>query len=137
MLFQEVLRVERELLQLEQEELKRQRDSLLFKETQARRINGRSLQDINMVQSFTTPLTKEAPIYSYAPPTPASVNYRQSMPDLAMKQTELSHFSPMNYANGPKNTNKKLPPPIPPSKPTRSLELQEREITLRYDLHDL
>lgn len=109
----------------------------MLKESQARRANGRSLQDINMAQSFSTPQPNGSQIYSYTALTPPNVNYRQSMPNLAMKQAELSHFTavnPINFSPVPKNTPaiKKLPPPIPPAKPVRSLEMQEREITLRY-----
>lgn len=130
--------MERELLQLEQEELKRQRDNLVFRENQARR--GRSLQDINMIQSYPARVSKE-PAYSYAPPVPAGVNYRQSMPDLAMEQAEIVAFAAA-VANGKPSPAvakaspmiiKKLPPPVPPLKPTRttSLEMQERELNVR------
>lgn len=132
------MRVERELLQLEQEELKRQRDSLMFRENQARKLNGRSLQDINMAQSFPAPINQPQ-VYSYTNPNASNLSYRQSMPDLAMKQSEFAIYNNTNgvMVNEMKQAAinqpiKKLPPPIPPAKPIRSAEMREREISVRY-----
>lgn len=120
------MRVERELLQLEQEELKRQRENLLLRENLARKeldhgtkmlmsANRRSLQDLNTVHTtvvanqFANGVSAPHPVY----PIPA--DYRQSMPDLQHIHLEQQ---------------RKLPP-TPPVKPMRSNLIHQEYQTAR------
>lgn len=98
--FQEVLRVERELLQLEQEELKRQRENLIQRENLARReldhgvkmlmsANSHSLQDINESVGHYANLPNAYQVYQI------QTDYRQSMPDLQnMMVSDLFEYVP-------------------------------------------
>ncbi|OAD52449.1 LIM and calponin homology domains-containing protein 1, partial [Eufriesea mexicana] len=108
----EVLRVERELLQLEQEELKRQRNNLAYREQKQLKLaeqlqeQWKSLQDVahssaNNIQQFKS-----------QPP----VNYRSSMPNLQLQDVQR---------------RRPPPPPIPPAKPLRLIEQRQRDVTIR------
>ncbi|XP_012148464.2 smallish isoform X1 [Megachile rotundata] len=108
----EVLRVERELLQLEQEELKRQRSNLAYREQKQLKLaeqlqeQWKSLQDVahssaNNIQPFKT-----------QPP----VNYRSSMPNLQLQDVQR---------------RRPPPPPIPPAKPLRLIDQRQRDVTIR------
>lgn len=128
-----MLRVERELLQIEQEELKRQRANLLMRENFARKelehgskmlmsANRLSLQDVNQnvshhhVSSSTSSSTASSTLnvpsplpYSMPPPQNSSMpmDYRQSMPNLLD-----AAFVPPPISG---------PPLTPPAKPSRQL----------------
>ncbi|XP_011158477.2 serine-rich adhesin for platelets isoform X2 [Solenopsis invicta] len=109
----EVLRVERELLQLEQEELKRQRNNLVYREQKQLRLaeqlqeQWKSLQDVaqNSIKNNTQQ-------YKYHTP---AVNYRSSMPNLQFQDA---------------SRRRPPPPPIPLSKP-RMLDQRQRDVTIR------
>ncbi|XP_046629021.1 LIM domain only protein 7 isoform X3 [Neodiprion virginianus] len=107
----EVLRVERELLQLEQEELKRQRSNLAYREQKQQKLaeqlreQWKSMQDV--VQA---PVNTPSIQFKALPP----VNYRSSMPNLEDSQRR-----------------KLPPPPIPPAKPLRLVEQRQRDVTIR------
>ncbi|EZA55977.1 uncharacterized protein LOC105278682 isoform X2 [Ooceraea biroi] len=109
----EVLRVERELLQLEQEELKRQRSNLAYREQKQLRLaeqlqeQWKSLQDVAQNTIKSTQQYKQ-----YHAPT---MNYRSSMPNL-------------QFQDAPRR--RPPPPPIPLTKP-RILEQRQRDVTIR------
>lgn len=135
--------MERELLQLEQEELKRQRTNLLLRENYARKeldhgskmllsANRHSLQDINQnavlnggqqmpshlsssTSSSTSFTTGNYPINSYN----VAVDYRQSMPNLldAVAETPSGHSHHNGYTNGHGDVL------TPPAKPSRQMVL--------------
>ena len=106
--------MERELLQLEQEELKRQRNNLAHREHKQQQLaeqleeQWKSLQDVTQV---TTPPRVSRQLKPQPP-----VNYRSSMPNLQMQETQQRRRPP--------------PPPIPPAKPLRLVERQ-RDATIR------
>jgi len=108
-----VLRVERELLQLEQEELKRQRNNLAYREQKQLRLaeqlqeQWKSLQDVAQNTIKSTQQYKQ-----YQTPT---MNYRSSMPNL-------------QFQDAPRR--RPPPPPIPFTKP-RVLEQRQRDVTIR------
>ncbi|XP_023248467.1 formin-J-like [Copidosoma floridanum] len=109
---QDVLRVERELLQLEQEELKRQRNNLAYREQKQQQIQEqwKSLQDV--AQPVSQPHVRQQP---YGKPLPAApLNYRASMPNLQLQETSLAQ------------RRRPPPPPIPPAKPLRLVEQRQR-----------
>ncbi|XP_015124520.1 trichohyalin isoform X3 [Diachasma alloeum] len=109
----EVLRVERELLQLEQEELKRQRSNMAYREQKQQQLaeqlqeQWQSLQDVNHGSA-----TNPHPTYQNI----NALNYRSSMPNLQL-QEGLKRRPP--------------PPPIPPAKPLRVLDQRQRDATIR------
>ncbi|XP_063981559.1 trichohyalin isoform X2 [Diachasmimorpha longicaudata] len=109
----EVLRVERELLQLEQEELKRQRSNMAYREQKQQQLaeqlqeQWQSLQDVNHGSA-----TNPHPTYQNI----NALNYRSSMPNLQL-QEGLRRRPP--------------PPPIPPAKPLRVLDQRQRDATIR------
>jgi len=109
-----VLRVERELLQLEQEELKRQRNNLAYREQKQLRLaeqlqeQWKSLQDVAQNTIKSTQQYKQ-----YHTPT---MNYRSSMPNL-------------QFQDAPRR--RPPPPPIPFTKP-RVLEQRQRDVTIRW-----
>lgn len=122
LLMQEVLRVERELLQLEQEELMRQRNNQVYREREQKQqqqqqhqnqMNGKSMedewkamQDVNHNSSNGVQNYKRLPI----------IDHRSSMPNLQILDGQ-----------------KRRPPlpPIPPAKPLRLIEQMQRDATIR------
>ncbi|XP_011302556.1 interaptin isoform X2 [Fopius arisanus] len=111
----EVLRVERELLQLEQEELKRQRSNMAYREQkqQQQQLADQLQEQWQSLQNVNHP----------TPPNPhptyqniSVLNYRSSMPNLQL-QEGLRRRPP--------------PPPIPPAKPLRLLDQRQRDATIR------
>lgn len=108
----EVLRVERELLQLEQEELKRQRNNLAYREQKQLRLAEQLQEQWQSLQDVAQNSVKNTQQYKYHAPT---VNYRSSMPNLQFQ--ELPRRRPP-------------PPPIPLSKP-RILDQRQRDVTIR------
>ncbi|XP_034939260.1 general transcriptional corepressor trfA [Chelonus insularis] len=108
----DVLRVERELLQLEQEELQRQRNNMLYLEQKQQQLGGQlqeqwqSLQDVNHDPNMAHAAYRNINIK----------NYRSSMPNLQLQD---------NHRRRP------APPPIPPAKPLRLLDQRQRDITIR------
>ncbi|XP_033203094.2 smallish isoform X3 [Bombus vancouverensis nearcticus] len=108
----EVLRVERELLQLEQEELKRQRNNLAYREQKQLKLaeqlqeQWKSLQDVAHTSANNIQQFKSQP----------SVNYRSSMPNLQLQDVQR---------------RRPPPPPIPPAKPLRLIEQRQRDVTIR------
>lgn len=148
--FQEVLRVERELLQIEQEELKRQRTNLLLQENFARReldhgskmllsAHRLSLQDINQKQltakgtelpshlSSSTSSTSSSTFNVQSPLTFSMqsqnfvpMEYRQSMPNL-QSSVLLEAHSGHQKPFGQSTGNAGIAPLTPPAKPSRQL----------------
>lgn len=127
---EEVLRVERELLHLEQEEIKRQRENLIRRENLARHelqhgakmlmsANRRSLQDLNGLASAGVHPQKPQHIYANLPHQSyhMKADHRKSMSDL------------QDY-NKSKRTL--FAPPVPPSKPMRQLQLNQKQSQLPY-----
>ena len=110
-----MLRVERELLQLEQEELQRKRNNLVYREQKQQQLaqqleeQWKSLQD---VANGSTRNLRE--IQQYKLQTP--LNYRSSMPNLQMQDVQR---------------RRPPPPPIPPAKPLRMVEQRQRDVTIR------
>ncbi|XP_012285559.1 trichohyalin isoform X3 [Orussus abietinus] len=108
----EVLRVERELLQLEQEELKRQRSNLAYREQKQQQLaeqlqeQWKSLQDVAHVPSSNTQQFKQL----------SATSYRSSMPNLQLQDGQR---------------RRPPPPPIPPAKPLRLAEQRQRDVTIR------
>ncbi|CAK9800414.1 Uncharacterized protein CG43427 [Anthophora plagiata] len=108
----EVLRVERELLQLEQEELKRQRNNLAYREQKQLKLaeqlqeQWKSLQDVAHTSATNIQQFKSQP----------PVNYRSSMPNLQLQDVQR---------------RRPPPPPIPPAKPLRLIEQRQRDVMIR------
>nr|XP_012215127.1 PREDICTED: uncharacterized protein LOC105667735 isoform X2 [Linepithema humile] len=109
----EVLRVERELLQLEQEELKRQRNNLAYREQKQLRLAEQLQEQWKSLQDVAQNSVKNTQQYKYH--TPATVNYRSSMPNL--------QFQDMSRRRPP-------PPPVPLNKP-RMPDQRQRDVTIR------
>lgn len=107
-----MLRVERELLQLEQEELKRQRNNLAYREQKQLRLAEQLQEQWQSLQDVAQNSVKNTQQYKYHTPT---VNYRSSMPNLQFQ--ELPRRRPP-------------PPPIPLTKP-RILDQRQRDVTIR------
>lgn len=125
---EEVLRVERELLQLEEKELKRQHEQLLLRENMARKelenrpkvlvpvANCQSLQNINMQCNnnlyVNIPNTRrynnKSNNVNHINTNNNIINHRQSMPNLPEAVNQFGY-----------DIQKRLPPPIPPAKPLR------------------
>lgn len=107
-----MLRVERELLQLEQEELQRKRNNLAYREQKQQQLaqqlqdQWKSLQDVANGSSRNT--------QQYKLQTP--LNYRSSMPNLQMQDVQR---------------RRPPPPPIPPAKPIRMIEQRPRDVPIR------
>ncbi|XP_071566491.1 uncharacterized protein Smash isoform X3 [Temnothorax nylanderi] len=110
----EVLRVERELLQLEQEELKRQRNNLAYREQKQLRLAEQLQEHWKSLQDVAQNSVKNTQQYKYH--TPPAVNYRSSMPNLQFQDAPRRRPPP--------------PPPIPLSKP-RMLDQRQRDVTIR------
>ncbi|XP_071641454.1 uncharacterized protein Smash isoform X3 [Temnothorax longispinosus] len=108
----EVLRVERELLQLEQEELKRQRNNLAYREQKQLRLAEQLQEQWQSLQDVAQNSVKNTQQYKYHTP---AVNYRSSMPNL-------------QFQDAPRR--RPPPPPIPLSKP-RMLDQRQRDVTIR------
>ncbi|KAL0123984.1 hypothetical protein PUN28_006061 [Cardiocondyla obscurior] len=108
----EVLRVERELLQLEQEELKRQRNNLAYREQKQLRLAEQLQEQWKSLQDVAQNSIKNTQQYKYHTP---AVNYRSSMPDL--------QFQDVPRRRPP-------PPSIPLTKP-RMLDQRQRDVTIR------
>ncbi|XP_018047704.1 PREDICTED: uncharacterized protein LOC108686761 isoform X3 [Atta colombica] len=108
----EVLRVERELLQLEQEELKRQRNNLAYREQKQLRLAEQLQEQWKSLQDVAQNSVKSTQQYKYHTPT---VNYRSSMPNL-------------QFQDAPRR--RPPPPPIPLTKP-RMLDQRQRDVTIR------
>ncbi|XP_077261353.1 smallish isoform X1 [Temnothorax americanus] len=108
----EVLRVERELLQLEQEELKRQRNNLAYREQKQLRLAEQLQEQWKSLQDVAQNSVKNTQQYKYHTP---AVNYRSSMPNL-------------QFQDAPRR--RPPPPPIPLSKP-RMLDQRQRDVTIR------
>lgn len=104
--------MERELLQLEQEELKRQRNNLAYREQKQLRLAEQLQEQWKSLQDVAQNSIKNAQQYKYNTPT---VNYRSSMPNL--------QFQDLPRRRPP-------PPPIPLIKP-RILDQRQRDVTIR------
>ncbi|XP_050447128.1 uncharacterized protein LOC126849364 isoform X5 [Cataglyphis hispanica] len=109
----EVLRVERELLQLEQEELKRQRNNLAYHEQKQLRLAEQLQEQWKSLQDVAQNSIKNTQQYKYHTPT---MNYRSSMPNLQFQDLPRRRPPP--------------PPPIPLTKP-RILDQRQRDVTIR------
>jgi len=108
-----VLRVERELLQLEQEELKRQRNNLAYREQKQLRLAEQLQEQWKSLQDVAQNSIKNAQYKYNNTPT---VNYRSSMPNLQFQDLPRRRPPP--------------PPPIPLTKP-RILDQRQRDVTIR------
>lgn len=105
--------MERELLQLEQEELKRQRNNLAYREQKQLRMAEQLQEQWKSLQDVAQNSIKNTQQYKYhIPPT---VNYRSSMPNL--------QFQDMSRRRPP-------PPPVPLNKP-RMPDQRQRDVTIR------
>ncbi|XP_053992059.1 LIM domain only protein 7 isoform X3 [Hylaeus volcanicus] len=108
----EVLRVERELLQLEQEELKRQRNNLAYREQKQLKLAEQLQEQWKSLQDVAHSSANNVQQYKNQPP----VNYRSSMPNLQLQDVQR---------------RRPPPPPIPPAKPLRLMEQRQRDVTIR------
>nr|XP_033326235.1 rootletin-like isoform X3 [Megalopta genalis] len=108
----EVLRVERELLQLEQEELKRQRNNLAYREQKQLKLAEQLQEQWKSLQDVAHSSANNIQQYKNQPP----VNYRSSMPNLQLQDVQR---------------RRPPPPPIPPAKPLRLIEHRQRDVTIR------
>ncbi|XP_076280021.1 smallish isoform X1 [Lasioglossum baleicum] len=108
----EVLRVERELLQLEQEELKRQRNNLAYREQKQLKLAEQLQEQWKSLQDVAHTSANNIQQYKNQPP----VNYRSSMPNLQLQDVQR---------------RRPPPPPIPPAKPLRLIEHRQRDVTIR------
>lgn len=109
---QEVLRVERELLQLEQEELKRQRNNLAYREQKQLKLAEQLQEQWKSLQDVAHGSSNIAQQYKHQP----AVNYRSSMPNLQLQDAQR---------------RRPPPPPIPPAKPLRHIDQRQRDMTIR------
>lgn len=109
---QEVLRVERELLQLEQEALKRQRTNMVYREQKQQQLaeqlqeQWQSLQNVNYAGNIVHATYQNIDM----------ANYRSSMPNLQLQDNQR---------------RRPAPPPIPPAKPLRLIDQRQRDMTIR------
>lgn len=105
---QEVLRVERELLQLEQEALKRQRSNMVYREQKQQQLaeQWQSLQNVNYTGNIVHATYQNIDM----------TNYRSSMPNLQLQENQR---------------RRPAPPPIPPAKPLRLIDQRQRDMTIR------
>ncbi|CAK9806465.1 Uncharacterized protein CG43427 [Anthophora quadrimaculata] len=108
----EVLRVERELLQLEQEELKRQRNNLAYREQKQLKLAEQLQEQWKSLQDVAHTSATNIQQYKSQPP----VNYRSSMPNLQLQDVQR---------------RRPPPPPIPPAKPLRLIEQRQRDVMIR------
>ncbi|XP_076244522.1 smallish isoform X3 [Calliopsis andreniformis] len=108
----EVLRVERELLQLEQEELKRQRNNLAYREQKQLKLAEQLQEQWKSLQDVAHSSANNMQPYKNQVP----VNYRSSMPNLQLQDVQR---------------RRPPPPPIPPAKPLRLIEQRQRDVTIR------
>ncbi|XP_076178818.1 smallish isoform X4 [Ptiloglossa arizonensis] len=108
----EVLRVERELLQLEQEELKRQRNNLAYREQKQLSLAEQLQEQWKSLLDVAHSSANNVQQYKNQPP----VNYRSSMPNLQLQDVQR---------------RRPPPPPIPPAKPLRLIEQRQRDVTIR------
>ncbi|KAI4501224.1 hypothetical protein M0802_003597 [Mischocyttarus mexicanus] len=108
----EVLRVERELLQLEQEELKRQRNNLAYREQKQLKLAEQLQEQWKSLQDVAHGSSNISQQYKHQP----AVNYRSSMPNLQLQDAQR---------------RRPPPPPIPPTKPLRHVEQRQRDVTIR------
>ncbi|XP_044574865.1 uncharacterized protein LOC123258739 isoform X2 [Cotesia glomerata] len=104
----EVLRVERELLQLEQEALKRQRSNMVYREQKQQQLaeQWQSLQNVNYTGNIVHATYQNIDM----------TNYRSSMPNLQLQENQR---------------RRPAPPPIPPAKPLRLIDQRQRDMTIR------
>ncbi|XP_057323246.1 J domain-containing protein DDB_G0295729 isoform X2 [Microplitis mediator] len=108
----EVLRVERELLQLEQEALKRQRTNMVYREQKQQQLaeqlqeQWQSLQNVNYAGNIVHATYQNIDM----------ANYRSSMPNLQLQDNQR---------------RRPAPPPIPPAKPLRLIDQRQRDMTIR------
>lgn len=107
--------MERELLQLEQEELKRQRNNLAYREQKQLRLAEELQEQWKSLQDVAQNTIKSTQQYKQYHRPPATVNYRSSMPNL--------QFQDVPRRRPP-------PPPIPFAKP-RIIEQRQRDVTIR------
>lgn len=105
--------MERELLQLEQEELKRQRNNLAYREQKQLRLAEQLQEQWKSLQDVAQNSIKSTQQYKYHMP---AVNYRSSMPNLQFQDAPRRRPPP--------------PPPIPLTKP-RMLDQRQRDVTIR------
>ncbi|XP_034172426.2 smallish isoform X3 [Osmia lignaria lignaria] len=108
----EVLRVERELLQLEQEELKRQRNNLAYREQKQLKLAEQLQEQWKSLQDVAHSSANNIQPFKSQPP----VNYRSSMPNLQLQDAQR---------------RRPPPPPIPPAKPLRLVDQRQRDVTIR------
>lgn len=109
---QEVLRVKRELLQLQQEELKRQRNNLAYREQEQLKLAEQLQEQWKSLQDVAHSSANNIQQFKNQPP----VNYRSSMPNLQLQDVQR---------------RRPPPPPIPPAKPLRLIEQRQRDVTIR------
>ncbi|XP_061943218.1 LIM domain only protein 7 isoform X7 [Apis cerana] len=108
----EVLRVKRELLQLQQEELKRQRNNLAYREQEQLKLAEQLQEQWKSLQDVAHSSANNIQQFKNQPP----VNYRSSMPNLQLQDVQR---------------RRPPPPPIPPAKPLRLIEQRQRDVTIR------
>ena len=107
-----MLRVERELLQLEQEELQRKRNNLVYREQKQQQLAQQLQEQWMSLQDVANDSSKNIQHYKLQTP----LNYRSSMPNLQMQDMQR---------------RRPPPPPIPPAKPLRIVEQRQRDVTIR------
>lgn len=105
--------MERELLQLEQEELKRQRNNLAYREQKQLRLAEQLQEQWQSLQDVAQNSIKNTQQYKCYTP---AVNYRSSMPNLQFQDAPRRRPPP--------------PPPIPLTK-SRMLDQRQRDVTIR------
>ncbi|XP_033222059.1 uncharacterized protein LOC117176113 isoform X2 [Belonocnema kinseyi] len=108
----DVLRVERELLQLEQEELQRKRSNLAYREQKQQQLAQQLEEQWKSLQDVANGSPRNFQQYKLQTP----LNYRSSMPNLQMQDVQR---------------RRPPPPPIPPAKPLRMVEQRQRDVTIR------
>ncbi|KAH8381668.1 hypothetical protein KR093_010432 [Drosophila rubida] len=129
----EVLRVERELLQFSQEELKRQRENLLLRENLARRElqhgakmlmsnNRRSLQDLHHGLGIGNGM-----LSAFQPPQP-------QLPQQQQQPLQLQQSAQQIYANVPQQQPR---PPLPPQHALSQYHYQQLDTDYRKSMSDL
>ncbi|XP_043483093.1 uncharacterized protein LOC122511726 isoform X2 [Leptopilina heterotoma] len=108
----DVLRVERELLQLEQEELQRKRNNLAYQEQKQQQLAQQLQEQWKSLQDVANGSSRNTQQYKLQTP----LNYRSSMPNLQMQEVQR---------------RRPPPPPIPPAKPIRIVEQRPRDVPIR------
>lgn len=110
--------MERELLQLEQEELKRQRNNLAYREQKQQRLVEQLQEQWKSLQDVAQNSIKTTQQYKYY--APATVNYRSSMPNLQFQDA---------------SKRRPPPPPVPLTKP-RMPDQRQKDVTIKLVIVD-